>query len=93
MTVSVVELVRRREHRGFPDRAFVALAVAHDDEHAVTPTLNASRQGHAEAQRQAVAERAGGRLDAGDAMRAGLFGECAAGLGVGVEQLFGKNPR
>src|SRR5437762_2661976 len=50
-------------HRTFPDRALVQLAVAGDDEDARVALLDLRGNRHADANRQAVAKSAGGRLD------------------------------
>ena len=53
-------------HRRFPDRAFVDLAVAHDDEHTAVTFLGADRKRHPQSHRKPVAQSAGRSLDPGD---------------------------
>ena len=60
----VLELLGGREHRRLPDRALVALAVAQQREDAVAAALDPAASAMPSAERQAVAERAGRRLDA-----------------------------
>ena len=81
----VFELLRGGEHRGLPDRALVVLAVGQQREDAEALALDPARQRHAAAERQAVAERAGGGLDAGQQVRRRMLGEPAAVLAIGVE--------
>ena len=82
----------RGEHRGFPDGAFVAFAIAHGDAHLVRAALNAARERHPKTQGQPVSETSRGDLDAGHS-RAGVLRELAARLGVMVELFSAKKPR
>jgi hypothetical protein len=77
-----VEPVLGRGHRRLPHRALVGLAVAHDDEDAAVALLKAGGQRHADANRQAVAERPGGRLHAGSPVALGMAAQHRSGLGL-----------
>jgi hypothetical protein len=61
--IGLPELGRR--HRRLPHLAFLDLAVAHDAVHAAGRAGQLEAERHAERDREALAERAGGRLDAG----------------------------
>jgi hypothetical protein len=63
---NVVHLVERSEHRGFPDLPFLDLAIAQNDVHARREPVEFRADRHAEADRQPLAERAGGALESGD---------------------------
>ena len=60
----VVELVMGGGHRGFPVRTLGQFAVAQQREHAIRRGIHLAGQRHADADRQAVAQRAGVHLDA-----------------------------
>ena len=61
----VVELVKSAGHGGFPDLPFLDLAVAQHDVGARRAAVQPRREPHAERQRQALAQRAGGGFQAG----------------------------
>src|SRR5262245_31834578 len=60
------QAVLARAQRRLPYRSFIDLAVAHDHNDPAVATLHACRQRHSDADREAVAERAGRGFDAGD---------------------------
>ena len=62
----VVQFMMYREHCGFPDLAFLALAVAAEDEGAVGITVQLLAEGYAGCGGKALAEGAGGLEDALD---------------------------
>ncbi len=80
------------EEDRLPVGAFVAFAVAQQDEDAVGLLLAFARQRHAAADRQSVAQGAGGELDAGHVM-AGMAEQQRAILGVVSSHSRGKKPR
>jgi hypothetical protein len=61
----VVELEVARFHRGFPDLAFLLLAVSHDAEDVVIFLVQLGGQRHADSNAQALAERSGRDFYAG----------------------------
>ena len=81
MACSRSDLPVRGGHGRLPDLALLALAVAHQDERVVVQLAQAAGQDRAEAERQPLAERAGGVLDAGvgvgDRMAVQAGPECA----------------
>ena len=81
----VFELLGGGKHRGLPHRAFVVFAVGEKREDTKALALDTSRQRHAAAERQPVAERAGGGLDARQQVCRRMFGEPPAILAKGVE--------
>ena len=62
----------RGGHCGLPDDAFLLLAVADDNENVVVNTLHPAADGHAEADGDAVAQRAGHGVNAGDLVHVGV---------------------
>src|SRR5262249_42923152 len=73
-----IELAPTGKHRRFPQRALVALSVADRDVDSVVAAGNAPGKRHAQANRQAMTERAGRCLDTRRAMRAGMLRKPAA---------------
>ena len=61
----VIELEVARFHRGFPDLAFLLLAVAHDAEDVVIFLVQLGDERDADGNAQALAERTGGDFNAG----------------------------
>jgi len=61
----VIDVMKRAEHGCFPNLTFLNFAVAQDDVDA-EGSYRASRERHAEAERQAFAERSGGRFERGN---------------------------
>lgn len=64
-----IEAVMRGEENRFPDRAFVALAIAQEHEYAKRSGIVFGGESHSAAEGKAVTERAGGDFDAGDGAR------------------------
>src|ERR1017187_9822660 len=58
----VVELVERARHGGFPDLAFLDLAVAQHGVGAARPSVQPCRQAHPQSHRKTFAQRSGGGL-------------------------------
>ena len=87
MAVRLDKPVLAGAQRRLPHRAFVDLAVAHHHEHAAVASLDARGQRHADADRQAVAERAGGGLDARNLAGFGMAAEDRIAPAEGVERL------
>ena len=81
----VVHLVERADHGRFPDLAFLNLAVAQHHEGARRAAVQPRRQRHAEAERQALAQRTGGGFQAGDEAHVGMALEDAAELAQRVQ--------
>src|SRR5262249_8128439 len=69
------QLVLAGAQRGFPDRAFVDLAVAHYHDDAVVALLDPSGERHADTVGQAMAECSGRSLDAGHLRGLGMTPE------------------
>ena len=88
--VRFVKLVLAGAQRRLPHRAFVDLAVAHDHDDAGVALLDARRQRHADAIGQAVTERAGRGLDAGNFRRFRMAAENGIAAAERVERLVGN---
>src|ERR1700686_3930694 len=76
----VVEVMMPREHRCFPGRAFVALAVAEHGEDPIAEAVPFAGEAHPGRDRKAVAKRSGRSFDAGDAAMRHVAGELSAVL-------------
>ena len=83
----VGELVVAGGHGGLPHRALVALAVAEHAVGAVRVLLHPGAQGDADREREAVAQRAGRAVDAGDLQAVQVHAEGRAGLVEVLQQL------
>jgi hypothetical protein len=88
----VVESMVSGKHRRFPGRAFVTLAVAQEDEHAPGRLLKRRGECHSGRYREAVAERAGGNLDAGDSLVGDVAAQQRAIGVVGCEEALVNEP-
>ena len=79
------ETVMGGVHDRLPDRALVALGVAHEDEDAALRALEARRERGADAHRQPESQRAGRKIDAGE-LPIGVDAEVAPVAAVRVER-------
>ena len=77
------------EHDRLPERALVALRIAHQHEHAAGRTLQARRERAPHAHGEALPERAGGEVDAGERVL-GMDAEQAPVGAVAVEGVLGE---
>ena len=90
MRDQVVELVIRRLVERLPDGALGHLAVAEHDPDAIGQLVEVlAVEGHADADGQPLAERAGGDVDLGKHVRVGVALEPAAELAQGQQLLVG----
>ena len=81
------------QHDRLPVRALVQLGVAGQDNDAPIGALGPQREGDADRERQAVAERTGRGLDARHQQAVGVPAQAAALPGEGGSQCSGKKPR
>ena len=80
----VIKLVVGGEHCRLPNLSLLALTVAKDGVDAVGVTVNLCRQGHTAGGGEAETERAGGHIDAGNALHIGM----SLKTGVGFTESF-----
>ena len=92
MTVRLSRPQVRGRHDRFPVAAFLQLAVAGQHEGPPGRAIELGRGGHADRDRQAVAERPGVRFDAGDLVAIGVAVQLRQRPHVGVELLRRKEP-
>ena len=88
----VVEALVAREHRGLPDLALLDLTVAEDGVGTVVlvPVLGGERHAHGSA--DALAERAGGHVDARGVVHVRVALQAAADVAQRLELLNGEEP-
>ena len=83
----VVQVLMGGPHGGLPDLALLALAVAEQAEHALGLARQFQAGGHASGDGQALAERAGGNLDARAQVAVGMALQARAQLAQRLELL------
>ena len=86
----VVEAVLTGAHGGFPDLAFLYLAVAHGAEDTVAHAVLLAGESHADGVGEPLAQGACGHVNAGDVVHLGVAGEVAVHLAEGLEVLDGE---
>ena len=88
----VIELLVAGKHGGLPDLALLALAIAQQGVRAVsiTPVLGGNR--HAHGGGDALAQRAGGHIDARGVVHVGMTLQVAADMTQRLEVLLGEEP-
>ena len=83
----IVEAMVRRKKNRLPIGTFIAFAIAHQNENAMSGAGAFAREGHARADGEPVAERAGAEFDAGNSFVRNMAAEIAAVLAM-IEQAF-----